>query len=143
MLTFVLAIEMRVHCGLRLSIARASSALHSSCTAVALSMRERRRVAHGETACYYQRDGVLLKETQGDDIRRQNQSPGREKAAMASISLSCRTAKWPAYPVSCSVNRMGCRCHYKKVFRRHENRSKNNTGVYHGTPAKRDICVWQ
>ena len=38
--TFVLAIEMRVHCGLRLSIARASSALHSPCTAVALSIRE-------------------------------------------------------------------------------------------------------
>ena len=65
--TFVLAIEMRVHCGLRLSIARASSALHSSCTAVALSKRkgvllmEKRHVTTRETACCSKTDRVMTK----------------------------------------------------------------------------------
>ena len=39
--------------------------------------KEKGRVAHGETACYYQRNGVLLKDRQGDDERRQSRSPGR------------------------------------------------------------------
>ena len=41
-------------------------------------VKEKRRFAHGETACYYQRDGVLLKDRQGDDVRRHDRSPGRE-----------------------------------------------------------------
>ena len=57
-------------------------------------VKEKRRGAHGETACYYQRNGLLLKDRQGDDKRRQCRSPGREKAAIKreqnQASMLCR-----------------------------------------------------
>ena len=45
-------------------------------------VKEKRRVAHGETACYYQRNGLLLGDRQGDDERRQSRSPGRENQSL-------------------------------------------------------------
>ena len=57
-------------------------------------VKEKGRVADGETACCCQRDSLSLGDRQGDDERRQSRSPGREKAAIKreqnQASMLCR-----------------------------------------------------
>ena len=45
-------------------------------------VKEKGRVAHGETACCYKRDSLSLGDRQGDDKRRQSRSPGRENQSL-------------------------------------------------------------
>jgi len=46
------------------------------------TVKEKRRVAHGETACCYQRNGLSLRDKQGDDKRRHVRSPARENQSL-------------------------------------------------------------
>ena len=44
--------------------------------------KEKRRFTHGETACCYQRNGLSLRDRQGDDTRRHIRNPGRENQSL-------------------------------------------------------------